>query len=117
MNEKGFDGVFFVMNEASGAFQKLGEISGEVTVSIQELSEELQPYKKMKLNESSEFSFEANLENLSENKIRLILGQYEAIPNNWLKMNGYPMRRKSETRKLKSALKNQNENHQRNIMT
>lgn len=104
MNEKGFDGVLFVINEVSGAFQKLGEIAGEFTVSVQELAEELQPYKEMKLNESRELSFEANLENLSKNKIRLILGQYEEINNNWLKMNGYPMRRKTENHKLKSAL-------------
>lgn len=105
MSEKGFGGAIFVMNEVSGAFQKLGEIAGEFTASVQELSEELQPYKEMKLDKSGEFSFEANLDNLSGNEILLMLGLNEAIPNNWLRMNGYPMRRKSETHKLKSALK------------
>lgn len=33
------------------------------------------------------------------NRMLLLLGRKESIPNNWLKMHGYPMRRKVSKRK------------------
>lgn len=33
------------------------------------------------------------------NQMLLLLGRKESIPNNWLKMHGYPMRRKQRKRR------------------
>lgn len=94
MNEKEFDGELFVMNEASGAFQKLGEISGEITASTSEDS--VSPSKALRsFVESLEGSFSAIVNNSSGvYAFYMIIGERWRIPNNWLKHHGLPMNRR-----------------------
>ena len=75
---------------AGGEYKPLGRISevSEMVVGDEDFEQEM-----LEFQYPEEMTFTATTI-LSLNLMLLLLGRKESIPNNWLKMHGYPMRRK-----------------------
>lgn len=83
----------FVFNDNSKSFEKLGEISGEITASTSEDSAS-ESIALRSFTESHEGSFSVTINNNRIYALYMITGERRRIPNNWLKHHGLPMNRK-----------------------
>lgn len=75
---------------AGGELKPLGRIVEvpEIVVGDEDFEQEM-----LEFQYPEEMTFTATTI-VNRNVIRLLFGKKEDIPNNWLKMHGYPMRRK-----------------------
>lgn len=80
---------------AGGEYKPLGRITEvpEMVVGDEDFEQEM-----LEFQYPEEMTFTATTI-MNSNLILLLLGRKENIPNNWLKMHGYPMRRKVGKRK------------------
>lgn len=85
---------FFVFNDNSKSFEKLGKISGEITASPSKDSASESKVLRS-FTESHEGSFSVTINNTREiYALYMITGERWRIPNNWLKHHGLPMNKK-----------------------
>lgn len=83
----------FVFNDQSKSFEKLGEISEEITATNTE--PKTSPSEELKqLNRDFATSFEVQIDNFNKYTFYLLIGEKYRIPNNWLKHHGQPMNKK-----------------------
>ena len=77
-----------------GEYKPLGRITevSEMVVGDEDFEQEM-----LEFQYPEEMTFTATTI-INRNLIRLLIGKKEDIPNNWLKMHGYPMRRRRKTK-------------------
>ena len=77
---------------AGGEYKPLGRITEvpEIVVEDEDFEQEM-----LEFQYPEEMTFTATTI-VNRNVIRLLFGDKKDIPNNWLKMHGYPMRRKGK---------------------
>ena len=95
MNNVKADDLYF-MDNLTGAMKKLGIVSMDCATTIDNLCAS---WPNHLTSENEILSFEVNI--VSKYPYYLLIDRKDLIPNNWLKMHGYPMNHGTNQQKFR----------------